>query len=118
MLKAFTQQFYDNSTNNEFSFIFCCDLCGKQWKSEPIPFSGLKLKGILKVFLIFINVKATLLWKKEHETAFERANHEGMLYFNRCKKCKKWVCDEHIDLESGICSACCENYVINTINFI
>ncbi|MGE4283391.1 MAG: hypothetical protein AB7G87_06665 [Clostridia bacterium] len=102
MLHTITQNYTDQSTQSEFYFIFYCDLCNHSWKSVPIPFSRGKLKGISKFFF----GRASPLWKKEHQDAFERANHEAMLHFNRCPVCKRWVCDEDFPEEENQCSEC------------
>ena len=51
-----------------------------------------------------------LLWAHEHRKAFEQANLEAHLQFNRCPSCGKWVCDDCfcIEVEKGrVCSDCC-----------
>ena len=36
MLQSFTKKYTDLSTEDEFAFIFYCDLCDKAWKSVPL----------------------------------------------------------------------------------
>lgn len=102
MLQAFTKRCTDESTADEFSFTFYCDLCNKPWKSVPIPFSQAKQK----CFLTGLLGLKTSLWKEEHKDAFERANREAMFHFNRCTECKKWVCDDDFLEEENICLEC------------
>jgi hypothetical protein len=102
MLRAFTDKYTDESTAEEFSFTFFCDLCKKPWKSVPIPFSQAQQKTFLTNLL---GIKSSV-WKEEHKDAFERANREAMLHFNRCVKCKKWVCDDDFSEDENICSEC------------
>ncbi len=102
MLQSFTKKYTDLSTADEFAFIFYCDLCAKAWKSVPIPFSGQKRKSFLKkVFGVY-----AALWNAEHKDAFERANREGMLHFNRCTVCNMWVCDDDFSEEENKCISC------------
>lgn len=108
MLQAFTKKFTDHSTSEEFSFTFYCDLCETPWKSVPIKFSHGKRNSLLR--RIF-GIKSSL-WKEEHKDAFERANREAMLHFNRCTICKRWVCDNDFLEEDNICSECSK--MINT----
>ena len=76
MLQSFTKKYTDLSTEDEFAFIFYCDVCDKAWKSVPIPFSQRERKSFFKkLFGVY-----TSLWNAEHKDAFERANREGMLH--------------------------------------
>lgn len=96
MLDPITRQMTDNSTESEFGFSFYCDICSNVWKSIPVNFSGNEKDG------------KSELWKSEHEAAYERANREAMMYFNRCPVCKHWVCDDCflIREDSYICTEC------------
>lgn len=57
MLQAFTKRCTDESTLEEFAFTFYCDLCGKPWKSIPIPFSEGKGKKFIFYLLGLKNAK-------------------------------------------------------------
>lgn len=96
MLDPITKKMTDNSTESEFSFSFYCDICKHVWSSIPLNFSGNKKD------------ENFVLWKNEHEAAYERANREAMMYFNRCPVCKHWVCDNCflIHDEGYICKEC------------
>lgn len=96
MLDPITRQMADNSTDTQFSFSFYCDICGHVWSSIPLSFSGDK------------GAEKSGSWKSEHEAAYERANREAMMYFNRCPVCKHWVCDDcFLIREDGyICKEC------------
>jgi len=102
LLPSFTQKYTDESTDEEFVFSFYCDLCDNSWKSIPISFSQANQKGFWKSLFISLST----LRKIEHKDAFERANREGMFYFNRCPACKRWVCDRHFFEEEDQCSSC------------
>lgn len=102
MLPAFTQKCTDQSTEDEFTFTFYCDICAKPWKSVPISFSSKQKSSFWKRFL---DISSTS-WTAEYKDAFDRANREAMFHFNRCPICKKWVCDDHFSEEENICSNC------------
>lgn len=108
MLQSFTKRCTDESTEDQFAFTFYCDLCSSSWKSVPITFSHGKQKNFWERLLGM----PSSLWKEEHNDAFERANREGMFYFNRCTVCKKWVCDDHFSEEENKCSKCCNTIEI------
>jgi len=38
--------------------------------------------------------------------AIEFAKHEARPYFNGCRKCGRWICDEHYDMEKMVCAEC------------
>lgn len=99
VLRSFTQRYIDTSTATHYSFVFFCDISEYQWASIPIP----KNHGKHGIFSHFKGRRANA---REHEQAFERANREAMLYFNRCTKCHRWVCDEKFIDEFVICAAC------------
>jgi len=102
LLQSFTKKYTDESTAEEFSFTFYCDLCDQSWASVPLPFSHQQPKSFWKKLF---NLPSAL-WKAEHKDAFERANREGMFHFNRCPVCKRWVCDHHFSEEDNMCSCC------------
>ena len=83
-----TKKSTDYSGVEQFAFSFFCDRCGMEWVSHEKPFSG----GICSEVE---NAEALkLLWAHEHRAAFNEANLEAHLQFNRCPKCGKWVCDD------------------------
>jgi hypothetical protein len=103
--KALTQKSIDHSDAGYFSFSFFCDICGREWKSPPQPFSG-EGSPIVK------NEEALkLLWGNEHRAAFDEANLEAHMKFNRCPVCGRRVCDACFIFEEkehgGVSKACC-----------
>ena len=42
-------------------------------------------------------------WHKEHETAFETAQNEAKGNFQRCPKCRKYVCENDWNDQEGLC---------------
>jgi hypothetical protein len=55
------------------------------------------------------------IWQSEHEAAYERANREAMMHFNRCPVCKRWVCDDCFLLleDRDVCRECLEQSTKN-----
>lgn len=88
MLAPLTKKMTDRSTADEFCFSFYCDICKKEWRSKPLPFSG-----SLDAPLGNHDRVRDLIWIAEHNAAYERANHEAMHEHNHCPSCGKWVCD-------------------------
>lgn len=109
MLKSVTKRFHDQSTDTAFRFVFYCDLCGKAWESDAYPFddpfAGNAEGGEKRA--------RDILWRTEHDAAYERANLEARLHFNRCERCGKNVCDDCYELcvcsdGRDVCAACSE----------
>ena len=106
MIKAITEKSTDQSDSIAFSFSFYCDKCGKEWTSETTAFSGMGSTAIE-------NEEARLmLWANEHRLAFEAANLEAQMHFNRCPVCGKRVCNDCFCIEErehgGVCKECIE----------
>ena len=89
MLKTITKQFRDRSTERFFQFSFYCDRCGREWTSEQYPF----VHGFPEELSEDERRAKEILWRIDHDAAFERANLEARLRFNSCKACGKIVCD-------------------------
>ena len=56
------------------------------------------------------NEALNLLWGNEHRAAFDEANLEAHIHFNRCPVCGKRVCDDCFCAEAGkdgACKNCC-----------
>lgn len=107
MLDPITKKVEDHSDEKQFSFSFYCAVCQHPWHSVPINFSGGRNKAGPEACAEQDRGK-TCLWEKEHEAAYERANREAMLHFNRCPICKQWVCDDcfHMDESGDACEVC------------
>lgn len=92
MLEAVTKKFTDESADGVYRFTFYCDICGKTW--ESIPYSS--INNVLSVY--------------ERNSAFERANREASLQFNRCPVCRLIVCDDCFRIleDKDICFKCLE----------
>lgn len=105
MLSSITRRYRDKSTIEYFQFEFYCDKCGDLWTSEQYPFSlandKQKSNREQKV--------RDLIWVAEHNAAYERANTEAILHFNKCSVCGKRVCDKCFSEFGDTCADCNKN---------
>ena len=103
-IKSLTKKSIDHSSRNFFEFSFCCDRCGKAWRSETVPFAG---EGRPEIDNDEVR---KILWERDHRFAFERANLEAQFHFNRCPLCNRWVCDDCfrplVSDEYDLCADC------------
>ena len=134
MLKSFTRNYEDNSTEAGFTFTFYCDTCSDGYKSSFIQSEtykkgkgirnlsqGVSLLGRLAGGVIgdigySVEHGGNILsesfdgmspeWQKEHETAFERAQNEATQHFHRCHSCNHYVCDDCFNEDEGLCTEC------------
>lgn len=134
MLKAFTRNYEDNSTEAGFQFTFYCDICNDGFKSSFIESSTYKrgkgLRGLSRGIGIlgsFVGGKLGDLgwaaerggdilserfenqspeWQKEHEKAFIQAQNEAQEHFHRCHSCNRYVCDSCFNEDEGLCTDC------------
>lgn len=134
MLKAFTRNYEDNSTEAGFQFTFYCDNCSDGYKSSFIESETYKKGKGLRSLAQGAGVLGSLLggrlssltyaaerggnvlserfngmspeWQKEHEKAFERSQNEAAKHFHRCHSCHKYVCDACLNEDEGLCVSC------------
>ncbi len=102
MLPPLTRQYHDRSTDGYFAFTFFCDSCGAPWHSEEYPFS-------LRDDPPRSETEKTareLIWKAEHDAAYERANNEAIFHFNKCPRCAKRICDNCFSPFEDVCTDC------------
>jgi hypothetical protein len=104
MSRPVTQKSTDHSDRESFSFSFFCDRCGKEWVSQTAAFTA-------GCFTAIDHEDARqMLWQQEHKEAFEQANLDARLQFNRCPVCGRWVCNECFDCleiqHGGVCKDC------------
>lgn len=75
-------------SNKEYQFTFFCDLCAN-------------------------SVTSSLICINNEEEALEAAKKEVKIFFNYCKNCGSWVCDEHFNEFRMMCINCsprvCQN---------
>lgn len=134
MLKSFTRNYEDNSTDAGFQFTFYCDICNDGYKSSFVQSETYKKKKGLRGLAQGVSVLGQLVggrisdigysverggdilserfegmspeWQKEHEKAFERAQNEAQGHFHRCHSCNKYVCDSCFNEDEGLCTDC------------
>ena len=134
MLKSFTRNYEDNSTEAGFQFTFYCDICNDGYKSSFVESETYKkgkgLKGLSRgvgILGSLVGGKAHELgwaaersgdvlserfenrspeWQKEHEKAFESAQNEARQHFHRCHSCNRYVCDSCFNEDEGLCTDC------------
>ena len=99
-----TKKITNISTNSTFRFIFYCDRCGAGVHSACYIFNT-------KCFDPPPRGRArALLWTRQHDEAYERANSEARIAFNRCPVCGRRVCGDcfHVssDAHTDICIDC------------
>ena len=102
--KPVTKKFTNLSTNDDFQFIFHCDRCGSGARSEKYKFRADGFDPPPRG-----NARA-LLWTRQHDAAYERANDEAQFDYNFCPVCGRLVCDNcfHVSPEgpTDICLDC------------
>lgn len=134
MLKAFTRNYEDNSTDAGFQFTFYCDNCQDGYKSSFIESETYKKGKGLRNLAQGASILGSLIggrvsslgyaaerggsvlserftgmspeWQKEHEWAFDRAQNEAQSHFHRCHSCHKYVCDACENEDEGLCVDC------------
>jgi hypothetical protein len=95
MSRPLTKRTIDRSDSSSFSFSFLCDRCSKKWESQTVPFNN-------GGFTVIENDEGRkLLWADKHRTAFNEANLEARLHFNRCSECGSWVCEDCLAPDTG-----------------
>ena len=96
MLDPMTRRYCDKSTAETFRFTFFCDCCGKELATSPAKFrSGFSPKLIMSSSERRIR---EILWLRDHDSAYERANREVLDQLNRCEICGDYVCDDCIEV--------------------
>lgn len=102
MLPPITKKYVDLSTKDYFLFRFLCDCCGDFWESEKYPFSQCD-KAPKNSDEQYVQ---ELIWRSEHDAAYERANNEALFHFSKCSNCGRRLCDKCFDEGYFICKQC------------
>lgn len=127
-MQPFTRNYIDNSDESGFKFTFNCDICGDGYKTSFIESKSRKKAGFLRGLGTAASIGTSLLgssvgygverganayaekfrgmspeWHKEHEAAFEKAQNEAKGHFQRCPKCRKYVCEMDWNEQEGLC---------------
>ncbi len=134
MMKSFTRNYEDNSTEAGYQFTFYCDICHDGYKTSFIESQTSKKGKSLRGLSTGAGILGSLLggragnvgwaaersgnvlserfeerspeWQKEHERAFEMAQNEAKQHFHRCHGCQQWVCDDDYNEDEGLCVQC------------
>ena len=79
-----------------------CEACGKRRYSVKLPLAcrGEELLQLLE------EGYAGGFRQRRYNSAKARAVQDLARYFNQCRKCGKWVCDEMYDLNTMECREC------------
>ncbi|HKT22517.1 MAG TPA: hypothetical protein VJR06_07920, partial [Nitrososphaerales archaeon] len=129
VLKAFTKNYADNSTESGFQFTFFCDVCQDGYKSQFVPSKTYKKGGLFRGLGQVASMGASITghygtgyavgtgsnvlserfqgmtpeWHKEHDEAFDRMQNEATGHFHRCPRCHQWVCENDWNEQGGLC---------------
>ena len=134
MMKAFTRNYDDHSTDAGFQFTFYCDQCGNGFKSSFIESTTYQQNQNRQGLTRGAGLLGNLLggrgsdlgwameragdlmqdrfggqspqWQREHEAAFNQAQNEARAHFRKCPACQKWVCSDCYNEEEGLCVDC------------
>lgn len=134
MLRSFTRNYEDNSTDAGFQFTFYCDICNDGFRSSFQESSTYKkgkgIRGLTRGASVIGNFMGGRLgalgwtaersgdilserfenqspqWQKEHEIAFGVAQNEAQEHFHRCHGCNRYVCDACHNEDEGLCTDC------------
>lgn len=127
-MQPFTRNFTDHSTEAGFQFTFNCDICGDGYKTKFIESKTHKKAGFLRGLGKAAAVGGSFLgssvgynishgadafserfhgmspeWHKEHEAAFATAQNEAQGHFQRCPRCRKYICENDWNEQEGLC---------------
>lgn len=131
-LKAFTDNFADNSTDAGFQFTFSCAVCNEGYKTKFIEAKSTQKGKVLKTLGGLFGAAAQIAgkynigygieratdviterhegmsadWRKEYDAAFEQAQAEAKAHLYRCPKCTQWVCENCWNEQENLCVNC------------
>lgn len=106
MTNIAAHNYIDESTTEEFRFIFRCDCCGK----VILNFSS-KNENCYKTKLFSSQKDKEKMWIKGHDEALMKAKQLALEQLNRCEVCGKLICDDCVEesdeLNGGLrCKKC------------
>lgn len=130
-LKAFTDNYEDNSTDAGFQFTFFCEICNEGYKTRFIESKAYKKAGFFRGLGDAVSAVSSMFgsslgasaergtdilarryegmspdWRNEHDEAFDVAQNEAKGHFHRCPKCTKWLCENDWNEQEGLCTGC------------
>jgi len=94
MAETFTKRYSHDSTEGHLQFTFYCDICHREYTAPAVEMPGKE------------SLFQSWMWQKAYKAAFYEAQEDAMEHFNRCVKCKRWVCDEDFSPDFGLCVEC------------
>lgn len=128
-MRAFTDNFEDNSTDAGFQFTFNCEICGEGYQTSFVEAKTYKKAGLMRMFGEAVSTVSDMAgssigydiqrgadaltqrfegmspeWHKEHEAAFDTAQNEAKGHFHRCPKCTRFVCENDWNEQEGLCT--------------
>ncbi|MCL2143529.1 MAG: zinc ribbon domain-containing protein [Methanomassiliicoccaceae archaeon] len=134
MMKAFTKNYQDNSSDAGFEFTFLCDVCNDGFKSSFIASDTYKKNKGSRLLGKGAGIVGNLIggkankvgnaaerggdvaadqfsdkspqWRKEHENAFGMAQNEAKAHFHRCPGCNTYSCDHCWNEDATLCTTC------------
>ena len=97
----------DCSTQDEFSYSLRCAQCGETWKSRPSRFSKAGVQPESKGKRVVFDI----LYRREQESAQEKAVAEAAAIFNLCPICHRLVCDHCFLIcdDLDMCQSCADD---------
>lgn len=97
METAFTQKHSKDHAEGRLQFTFYCDICHKEYTAPATP--APHEQGVFQKWKL----------QKAYTAAFNAAQEDAQGHFNRCVRCKRWVCDADFSPDYGLCIECdCE----------
>ena len=121
-----------SSGDKGFQWKFHCDLCGSGFDTTFIPSKSATSSRRLGFLSSGLSAMGTAVsgsgggsgiyaasqgagaasqfkgmsaaWHTEHDNAFQQAVNEAKVHFQRCPKCKKYVCPDDWNNEAGLCT--------------
>ncbi|HKN07365.1 MAG TPA: zinc ribbon domain-containing protein [Thermoplasmata archaeon] len=122
----------DLSGDKGFQWKFHCDLCGSGFDTTFIPSKSATSSRRLGFLSSGLSAMGTAVsgsgggsgiyaasqgagaasqfkgmsaaWHTEHDNSFQQAVNEAKVHFQRCPKCKKYVCPDDWNNEAGLCT--------------
>jgi len=96
----------DSSSEKQFQFSFCCQLCGGEWRSRMIPFSRAGSAPASDEKKVVFQV----MYQREYEKAKKHSLNDAKDSFNICPICGRLVCDSCFMIcdDVDMCTECSE----------
>ena len=106
-MKKYIEKFMNDLSDYErFQFSVSCPVCGKEWTSTPVPFSGAEKRSRSMRMNYFVRRQ----YNREKKRAEIIAAEEPGSRMNYCSVCMRIVCDScfMICADADMCTDCAE----------